>query len=366
MYLILDAHEDLSINMMDYKRDYRLSAKEIQAIDKQTGVDKLWPPSLLGWEDWNRGRVGLVFSTLFEAPFRPGSRHGDADSGYKTIQEANARYWRHPAIYKRLAEENPEKFRIIQTRPELSAHLQDWENQNPNQPETFKPIGLIQLMEGAEGILGPDELPKWWEAGVRVIGLAWAGNQYCGGTHVPGPLTKAGKDLVKVMQEIGFALDISHLDEESVWDVLDIYDGPIIASHVLASSLVKGYKGNRLLSDAVIKALIDRDGVIGILPGNEFLDMSKPKNTHKSEFPLSLVINQFDYICQLAGDADHVGFGTDFDGGFGVPGVPVGIETIADLPKVLNGLGERGYTEEQLQGMASGNFLRVIESVLLS
>jgi membrane dipeptidase len=364
MHLILDAHEDLSINMMDYHRDYRLSAKEIQAIDTQTGVDKVWPPSLLGWEDWNRGRVGVVFSTLFEAPYRKDSRQGEADTGYKTLQEANARYWRHPAIYKRLAEENPDKFRLIQTRPELRFHLQDWEGQKPAQTETFKPIGLIQLMEGAEGILGPDELPKWWQAGIRVIGLAWAGNQYCGGTRTPGPLTKAGKDLVNAMQEIGFGLDISHLDEESVWDVLDLYEAPIIASHALASSRVKDYQGNRLLSDAVIKALIEKDGVIGIVPGNDFLDMSKAKNAGKSQFPLSLAIDQFDYICQLAGDADHVGFGTDFDGGFGVPGVPFGIDSIADLPKILVGLAERGYTEEQLQRMASGNFLRVIESVL--
>ena len=364
MYFILDAHEDLSINMMDYKRDYRLSAKEIQAIDTNNGVDNVWPPSLLGWKDWNIGRVGVVFSTMFEAPYRPDSKHAEADTGYKTIQEANARYWRHPGIYKRLTEENPEKFRLIQTRPELRFHLQDWESQNPDEPETFKPIGLIQLMEGAEGILGPDELPKWWEAGVRVIGLAWAGNQYCGGTRMPGPLTKAGKDLVKAIEEIGFGLDIAHLDEESVWDVLDIYNAPIIASHALASNLVKGYKGNRLLSDAVIKALIERDGVIGIVPANDFLDMSKSKNAPKSDFPLSLVIDQFDYICQLAGDADHVGFGTDFDGGFGVPSVPEGIESIADLPKILTGLAERGYTEDQLQRMASGNFLRVIESVL--
>jgi membrane dipeptidase len=364
MYLTLDAHEDLSINMLDYHRDYRLSSKETQAIDTQAGVDKVWPPSLLGWEDWNRGRVGVVFSTLFEAPYKKDSKQGEADMGYKTTQEANARYWRHPSLYRRLAEENPDKFRLIETRPELKFHLQEWESQNPALPETFKPIGLIQLMEGAEGILGPDELPKWWQAGIRVIGLAWAGNQYCGGTRSPGPLTKAGKDLVNAMQEIGFGLDISHLDEESVWDVLDLYEAPIIASHALASSQVKGYQGNRLLSDAVIKALIEKDGVIGIVLGNDFLDMSKGKNADKSEFPLSLAIDQFDYICQLAGDADHVGFGTDFDGGFGVPDVPVGLDSIADLPKILVGLAERGYSDEQLQRLASGNFLRVIESVL--
>lgn len=364
MVLILDAHEDLSINMMDYKRDYRLSNKEIQATDTKNGVDKVWSPSLLGWDSWNRGRVGIVFSTLFEAPSKHGDKNLEANKGYTSIQEANVRYWRHPVLYKRLAEENPDKFRLIQTKSELSAHLQDWERQEPDKVETYKPIGLIQLIEGAEGILGPDELSNWWEAGVRMIGLAWAGNQYCGGTRMPGPLTKAGKELVKAMEEIGFVLDIAHLDEESVWDVLDIYDAPVIASHVLASSRVKGYHGNRLLSDAVIKALIEREAVLGIVPGNEFLDMSKPKNADKSEFPLSLAVDQFDYICQLAGDANHVGFGTDFDGGFGVPDVPMGIDTIADLPKILGALAERGYNEEQLQGMASGNFLRVIESVL--
>ncbi|HSN94710.1 MAG TPA: membrane dipeptidase, partial [Anaerolineaceae bacterium] len=249
MYLILDAHEDLSINMLDYNRDYRLSSKEIQAIDFKNGVDNVWPPSLLGWKDWNIGRVGVVFSTMFEAPSRHDDAHIETNKGYKTVQEANARYWRHPGIYKKLTEENPEKFRLIKTKPELKSHLQDWESQNPDLPETFKPIGLIQLIEGAEGILGPDELPMWWEAGIRIIGLAWTGNQYCGGTRKPGPLTKAGRDLVKAIDEIGFGLDISHLDEESVWNVLDIYNSPIIASHALASKLVKGYEGNRLLSD---------------------------------------------------------------------------------------------------------------------
>lgn len=364
MYLILDAHEDLSINLMEYKRDYRLSAREIQAIDTKNGLDQIWPPSLLGWEDWNRGRVGVVFSTLFEAPAKHDDKNLEVNKGYKSIQEANARYWQHPALYQRLAEENPGYFRLIQTRPQLKAHLQDWENQNPEQPETFKPIGLIQLMEGAEGILGPDELPRWWQAGVRIIGLAWAGNQYCGGTRMPGPLTKAGKELIKAMQEIGFVLDISHLDEESVWDVFDLYERPIIASHALASSLVKGYQGNRLLSDEVIRVLIQKNGVIGIVPGNDFLDMSKPRKSPKSEFSLSLVVDQFDHICQLAGSANNVGFGTDFDGGFGVTGVPAEIDSIADLPKVLTALAARGYGDEELQQMASGNFLHVIESVL--
>jgi len=364
MYLILDAHEDLSINMMDYKRDYRLSAREIQAIDTKNGLDQIWSPSLLGWEDWNRGRVGIVFSTLFKAPAKHEDKNLETDKGYKSIQEANARYWRHPDLYRRFAEENPGYFRLIQTRPQLKAHLQDWENQDPEQPETFQPIGLIQLMEGAEGILGPDELPKWWQAGVRIIGLAWAGNQYCGGTRMPGPLTKAGKVLIKAMQEIGFALDISHLDEESVWDVFDLYEGPIIASHALACSLVKGYQGNRLLSDNVIRTLIQKNGVIGIVPGNDFLDMSLPRRSNKSLYSLNLIVDQFDHICQLAGSASHVGFGTDFDGGFGVTDVPAGIDSIADLPKVLAALAERGYGDEELGQMASGNFLRVIESVL--
>ncbi|MEA4812633.1 MAG: membrane dipeptidase [Anaerolineaceae bacterium] len=364
MYLILDAHEDLSINMMDYKRDYRLSSKKIQEIDIQNGVDKVWPPSLLGWEDWNRGRVGIVLSTLFEAPYRPDSRHGENDKGYKSIAEANQRYWRHPEIYGKLAEENPQKFRLIKTAPELRSHLRDWEGQKPDEPQSYQPIGLIQAMEGAEGISGPDELPRWWQAGVRSIGLAWAGNQYCGGTRTPGPLTKAGRELVQAIAEIGFCIDIAHLDEASAWDLFDCFNGPIIASHDLASPLVKGYQGNRLLSDEVIRALIEKNGVVGILPGNDFLDMSKPKHAEKSEFPLKLAIDQFDHICQLAGDAEHVGFGTDFDGGFGVTGVPEGINSIADLPKILDALGQRGYSEAELHGIASGNFLRVIESVL--
>ncbi len=112
----------------------------------------------------------------------------------------------------------------------------------------------------------PSELNEWWEAGLRMIGLAWAGTRFCGGTRDPGPLTDDGRALLKAMADFGFTLDLSHMDELSARQSLDLYEGPIIASHANAAALLPGYDGNRLLPDDVIKGLIARDGIIGVVP----------------------------------------------------------------------------------------------------
>ena len=85
-------------------------------------------------------------------------------------------------------------------------------------------------MEGAEGIQEPAEVESWYEWGVRLIGPAWAGNRYCGGTGEPGPLTRAGYELLERMSEFNFILDISHMDHQSARQALDFYQGQVIAS----------------------------------------------------------------------------------------------------------------------------------------
>jgi len=129
-------------------------------------------------------------------------------------------------------------------------------------------------MEGAEGVRTPSELDEWWELGVRFIGPAWAGTRFCGGTRDPGPLTDDGRALLEAMADIGFTLDLSHMDELSARQSLDMYPGPIIASHANAAALLPGYDGNRLLPDEVIRGMITRDGIIGVIPYCRFLDNS--------------------------------------------------------------------------------------------
>lgn len=359
MTLFLDAHQDLAWNMVVLGRDYRRSVSETRNSEIGSPVLKQTGNTLLGLPEYNKAGVAWIFGTLFAAPFNP-KQSEDRFAGYRSPTEAHQRYQEQLAYYHTYTSQNPDTFRLITHRSELHAHNRLWREAS----QAIKPVGLIPLMEGAEGILSVNELPDWWAKGVRTIGLAWHGNQYCGGTHQPSPLTPAGQKLIDAMAKIGFILDLSHMDEPAAFECLDRYPGRIIASHANASALVKGYSGNRLLSDDLIKAMFQRDAVIGVVPWNSFLNQDWVKDGGKPAISLMLVAQQIDHLCQLAGDAYHVGIGTDFDGGFGVEQVPAEIESIADLPSLLPMLTGLGFTDGDCEAIASGNFLRVIESAL--
>jgi len=360
MYFILDAHQDLAYNMTVLGRDYRLLNAQTRLHDRQTGIDKHGGASLLGLPEYNAANVGLVFGTLFSAPERRCNPNFFGEECYSTPAEAHRIYWNQLDYYHILSETQPDAYRLVLTKPQLKRHLELWQSQ----PDTLKPIGIVPLMEGAEGIVDLDELPAWWERGLRIIGLAWAGNRFCGGTREPGKLTAEGRDLIHAMAEVGFVLDLSHMDELAALDCLDLFPGQIIASHANAAKLVKGYNSNRLLSDEVIEKLIARDGIIGVSPINAFLNADWKKDGGKPATSLRLVAEQVDYICQMAGDVRHVGIGTDFDGGLGFEDVPAEIDTIADLPLLFPFLEELGYDSEAIEKISSGNFLDMIQTTL--
>jgi len=365
MNIFFDAHQDLAYNILSFDRDYSQSVQKTRANEKGKEIPGLDYQTLLGQPEYNRGRVALVFGTLFAAPARRDSYPHPKAQIYYTPQEANQVYWNQLKLYHQLAEEKPGTYRLITTRSLLQEHLAEWESlpEDP-QPDDYLPLGIIPSMEGAEGLTDLAELPEWWQAGLRAIGLAWAGNQFCGGTREPGPLTKLGKALINEMAEVGFILDISHMDEAAAFECLDFYQGKIIASHANAASLVKGYNSNRLLSDELIIELAKRDGVIGVVPWNNFLNAEWVRDGGRSTISLSMVAEQIDHICQLTGSANHVGIGTDFDGGFGLASVPPEIDSIADLQKINPLLAGLGYEPGQIKLIDAGNFLRVLEYTL--
>ena len=360
MPFILDAHQDLAYNMTVLGRDYRLPNAQTRLRDRQSGNDAYGGGSLLGLPEYNAAQVGLVFGTLFSVPERRRNPNFKGEQYYSTPTEAYRIYWNQLDFYHKLSETQSDAFRLVLTKGDLKSHLDLWQTQT----NTLKPVGIIPLMEGAEGIVDLDELPDWWERGLRIIGLAWAGNRFCGGTREPGKLTAEGKDLIRAMAEVGFVLDLSHMDEPAALECLDLYPGQIIASHANAAKLVKGYNSNRLLSDQVINKLIARNGVIGVMPINAFLNADWNEDGGKPAVSLRLVAEQIDYICQVAGDVRHVGIGTDFDGGLGVEKVPVEIDTIADLPRLFPFLEELGYDSKEIDRIASGNFLDMVETTL--
>ena len=361
MPFILDAHQDLAYNMTVLGRDYRLPNAQTRLRDHQTGIDAFGGgASLLGLPEYNAANVGLVFGTLFSVPKRLCDPNFEGEEYYNSTAEAHRIYWNQLDFYHKLAGTQSDAYRLVLTKQQLKNHLDLWQSQ----PDTLKPIGIVPLMEGAEGIVDLDELQAWWERGLRIIGLAWAGNRFCGGTREPGNLTAEGRDLIQAMAEVGFVLDLSHMDEPAALECLDIYPGKIIASHANAAKLVKGYNSNRLLSDEVITKMIARDGLIGVAPINAFLNADWKEDGGKPAISLRLVAEQIDTICQMAGDVRHVGIGTDFDGGLGYEHVPAEIDTIADLPRLFPFLKNLGYDSGEIEKIASGNFLEMIETTL--
>ncbi len=356
--LLVDAHQDIAYNMLSFGRDYRRSAYETRKLEQHTLVPTWNGDCLMGWPEYQAGGVGVIFATVFAAPQRASMGEWDKIC-YADTQQARQLYRQQLELYQRMFAEQSDYFRLVSTRQDLEIVIKPWKAGSKDNP-----LGLVLLMEGAEAIQSPADLEEWWQAGLHILGPAWAGNRFCGGTREPGPLTKEGYALLDWMAKIGYVLDLSHMDAPACLQSIDHYPGRIIATHANAITPIKGWESNRLLPDAVIQGILQRDGVIGIVPLNSFLKTGWKRGHDRSEVPLAVVANQIDYICQLAGNARHVGIGSDFDGGFGVQSVAPEIDTIADLQKLQPLLQAKGYSDQDIEAVLGGNWLGVLRATL--
>jgi membrane dipeptidase len=366
--LIVDAHQDLAWNMLTLGRDYCLSATQTRNAEVESQAPILNDDTLLGWPDYQRGRIALVFATLFAAPMRFCGGEWDTQC-YSDANQAIRLYRTQFEAYERMVEEHPDKFRLVYTSNDLRNIMDEWKQitdpgSGNGEERITHPVGLTILMEGAEAIRDPGELESWWERGVRLIGPAWSGNRFTGGMGEPGPLTSEGHALLERMGEVGFGLDVSHMDEQAALQALDTFPGHIVATHSNALELLKGSESNRHLSNRLIEGILERDGVIGIVPFNTFLKSGWKRGDLREEVTIHEVTSQIDYICQLAGDALHAGIGSDFDGGFGLQSVPVGIDNVADLQKLAPLLAEKGYSEKDIAAIMGENWITRLERIL--
>ncbi|HEX7973014.1 MAG TPA: membrane dipeptidase [Anaerolineales bacterium] len=357
--IIVDSHEDIAYNLLTFGRDYTRAAADTRRLEAGSEVPAWNDDTLLGWPDYQRGQVAVVFGTLFAVPAHRKKGAWETQS-YADTSQANRLYSAQLDSYNRLSDEHPDKFRLVQTQKDLQSVLAGWEKETEN----GHPVGLVPLMEGAEGVRLPGELEDWWQRGLRLIGPAWAGTRFCGGTREPGPLTKEGFALLEGMAALGFGLDLSHMDELAARQALDSYPGVILASHANALALLKGVESNRHLSDRMIQGLVERGAVIGVVPYNAFLRAGWVRGDRRDAASLQHVVAQIDYICQLAGDALHVGLGSDFDGGFGLQSVPPEIDSIADLQKLAPLLAAKGYAEADIANILGENWLALLRRVL--
>lgn len=354
--IIVDAHEDLAYNALADGRDYRLSAYATRADEAGGPVPDLNGQCMLGLPEWLQANVALIFATITTIP-RKMARVGEMS--YPNIEASYQQALAQLNIYHQWTASHPQ-LKLVTHKQQLEELLQSYSETAVQLPDK-KEVGFILLMENADPIRQPIDVEFWHRQGLRLIGPAWHSNRYTGSTKDPGPLTDLGRQLLVEMQKHQFILDISHMADEACLEALDSYEAPVVATHANPRRLVSM---NRMLPDAIINRIVSRKGVIGIMPANWALDPTWPKHRIKDNVPLSTVVNAIDIICEIAGDAHHVGIGTDFDGGFGAASVPSGLDTIADLPKLGHELSKRGYKDEDIKCIMGENWFRILLEAL--
>ncbi len=359
---VLDAHQDIAMNALSSGRDYREHTILKRRREAGTSIPEQAGIATTGLPDALIGRIAIVFATLFVEPHRIQEQYGVqgfSNQTYKTPSEAYALAMSQMDYYHRLADEEP-RIRLLRHQSDLAAVLATWADDQPFEKRLH---GMAVLIENGDSIVEPKQFEEWYERGVRIVGPAWVGTRYCGGTKEPGGLTRLGEELLDVMANLNAILDLSHMAEQAYYEALDRYSGSeIIASH---SNPRKFRDTDRQLSDDMIRRLAERDGVIGIVPYNNFLSEKWATGERApGTVPFSLVIDAIDHICQITGSASHVGIGSDYDGGFGAASIPEGLDSVSDLITIANGLREHGYSTGDIDQIMSGNFLRKLRQAL--
>jgi len=349
----IDAHLDLSMNALEWNRDLTRPLEEINAREQGMTDKPDRGNATVSLPELRKGNVGLVVATQiarYVAPDNP-------LPGWHSPQQAWAHTQGQLAWYQTMEEQG--ELKQIRNKQELEAHLAYW---NKGEDKTQKAIGFILSLEGADSLVNLDYLEKAYGYGLRALGLGHYGpGRYAFGTDASAPLSQQGKDLLRKMDELGIILDATHLCDLAFWDALDLFQGPVWASHNNCRALVDH---NRQFSDDMIKALIARGAVIGgvfdawMLSPGWIRGKSTPKERNVT---LATLLDHMDHICQLAGNADHIGIGSDLDGAFGKEQCPADLDSIADLQKIPTLLQQRGYSPQDIEKVMHGNWLRFLK-----
>ncbi|MBY0522749.1 MAG: dipeptidase [Gemmataceae bacterium] len=353
-HLIWDSHLDLAWNAIDWNRDLRLPVAEIRKQEREQGAEgKGRCVNTVSFADLRRGNVAIFIATLLARQLRSGPGLV-AVNRYASMEAAYAAGYGQLAYYRAMEQQG--HVRWIKDWPSLSAHLDAWQSGGDTSRE---PLGFILSMEGADPILSPARVQEWYDAGLRIIGPAHYGpSPYARGHNMEGGLYEQGPALLREMERVGIILDVTHLSDQCFYESLDIYGGPVLASHHNCRALVPD---PRQLTDDQIKRLIARGAVIGtaldawmLYPGW----VRGETTPEKAGVRLEAMVDHIDHICQLSGNARHAAIGTDLDGGFGREQSPMDLDTIADLQRLPELLLRRGYDEKAVEGIMFGNWVR--------
>jgi membrane dipeptidase len=349
----IDAHLDLSMNAMEWNRDLRKSVAEINAREQGLKDKPDRGNATVSLPELRKGNIGLVVATQIARYVIP----DNPLPGWHSPEQAWAQTQGQLAWYK--AMEEAEEMTQINDLAALNRQVELWQKDDKDQ----KPVGYILSLEGADSLITVQHLEKAWQYGLRAVGPAHYGpGRYANGTDSTGLMGSEGKALLKEMERLNIILDATHLCDDSFWQALEIFNGHVWASHNNVRAIVNH---NRQYDDEQIKALIERGAVIGgaldawMMVPNWGRGISTPEEMNCN---LEVLIDHLDHICQIAGNALHVGIGSDLDGAFGREQCPYDLETIAGLQKLIPLFYKRGYSKQDVENIMHGNWLRFLRN----
>jgi len=318
--MIVDAHLDIGWNAISAGRGFVGPPAPRYLVSR---------PSLVGAE------VGLVFATLYTAPARAG-RSMRTRFVYENAHEANLIATAEVNYYRSC------DLQLIGDRAELAAYARGWKKGR---------LAAVLLMEGADPIETPAQLGAWTDRGVRIIGPAWGATRYSGGTGAPGGLTELGRQLLKAMRRKHVILDLSHMADQAVADAFSMWRGPMMASHSNARAIVPG---DRQLTDVSVAEIARRGGVVGVSFYSHHLRSS-------GRATLNDVVKHIVHHARAAGGPEHVGLGTDLDGGFDARYAPIdSLAKLKELPARLR----LHFNRSQVEGIMGNNWLDFLNKSL--
>ncbi len=351
---IVDAHLDLAMNALEWNRDLSRPLSEIRQREMfmkdkpDRGKGTVCLPEL------RKGRVGLIVATQLARHTPPGS----ALQGWNSPQQAWAMTQAQLCWYREM--EKLGEMTQVASLKQLNTHLALWDDAEIDDDQ--KPIGYILSLEGADSLVDIDYLHTAYGYGLRALGLSHFGpGRYAPGTKTEGPLTPKGVELLKEMNTLNMILDVTHLTDKGFNQALDLYHGPVWASHHNVRKIVPN---QRQLADEQIKQLINRGAIIGGMLDCWAMDIrfiDTISDPWQLDIKLEQLADHWDHICQIAGNTLHIGIGSDLDGIFGTEQSPWDLDSIADLQKYQDILSRRGYTAQDIQNIFSRNWLRFLE-----
>ena len=327
--LRIDGHLDLAYNGLN-GRDLRLTLEELRATDPVPGQI-----ATVSFPELAVAQLRLCLGTLFALPQTP-----DSPQGYIDAAGARAQALAQLGQYRRW--EDGGLIRLLRTRGDVVGHLSS----------VGAPLGVVLLMEGADPLRTPQDLPWWVDQGVRIVGPAWGRTRYAGGTDAPGGLSELGRELVTGMRELQLTVDASHLDDAAFWDTVEIQP-KLIASHSNSRALVGG---NRHLSDEMARAVAATGGVIGLVYFSGFIEDGWQDGQPRT--PLANLAAHAAHYAELIG-WERVALGSDMDGGFGAEKTPTGVERYGDIFQLADHL-----PLEARAGVMGGNWARWLSTHL--